>query len=418
MESFVSMESHAGQRHLPAKILLVNLSGKTLSNYLIILIILFGVLIALGAFWESDYNPLQEPVSSEFPSKTSVQLTKIIDRVFNQPGIVKYAAESQTKGTVQHQSLTWTQYEYTVRVEDRTLVLKLISELSEAIDASGGEVFQTYNQPKEHQTTLVIGVGSFITHQIVFDWPPPVVVESPSLPPTPQPEIPEKQEEPATQFRAAIVIDDLGTSTLTAHRLLELKEDFTFSVLPHLEKSTEVAILLHEHQKEVFLHLPMEPLDYPKEFPGKGAIMANMPAEEIRQTIEYNLQTVPFVAGVNNHMGSRLTANSGEMHVVLQHLQERGLFFLDSRTTGRSVAYSLAQQMELKSAKRHIFLDNEASLHAVKSQLMKLASLAEQGQPAIAIGHPKEATLRALAEMLPEFKRRGITIVRVSQLMH
>lgn len=401
---------------MPAKSLLVNLSGKTLSNYLIILIILFGVLIALGAFWESDYNPLQEPVSSEFPSKTSAQLTKIIDRVFNQPGIVKYAAESQKKGPVQHQSLTWTQYEYTVRVEDRTLVSKLISELSEAIDASGGEIFQTYNQPKKHQTTLVIGIGSFITHHIVFDWPPPVVVESPS--PTPQPEIREKQEEPATQFRAAIVIDDLGTNTLTAHRLLELNEDFTFSVLPHLEKSTEVATLLHEHHKEVFLHLPMEPLDYPREFPGKGVIMTNMPAEEIRQTIEYNLQTVPFVAGVNNHMGSRLTANSGKMHVVLQHLQERQLFFLDSRTTGRSVAYSLAQHMELKSAERHIFLDNEANLYAVKRQLMKLASLAEQGQPAIAIGHPKEATLRALAEMLPEFKRRGITIVRVSQLMH
>ena len=106
------------------------------------------------------------------------------------------------------------------------------------------------------------------------------------------------------------------------------------------------------------------------------------------------------------------------MQVVLQDLQERGLCFLDSRTTGRSVAYMLAQQMELKSAKRHIFLDNEATPEAVKRQLMKLASLAEQGEAAIGIGHPKKATLQALAEMLPEFKRRDITIVRASQLMH
>ena len=174
----------------------MDISGKTLSNYLIVFIVLFGVLIALGAFWESDYNPLQEPVTSEFPSKTSAQLTKIIDRVFKQPGIVKYADESQTKGTVQHQSLTWTQYQYRVRVEDQRLVSKVISELSEAIDASGGEIFQTYNQPKKHQTTLVIGIGSFITHQIMFDWQPPIVGEPPaSTPqPTPQPEIPEKQE--------------------------------------------------------------------------------------------------------------------------------------------------------------------------------------------------------------------------------
>jgi polysaccharide deacetylase 2 family uncharacterized protein YibQ len=231
--------------------------------------------------------------------------------------------------------------------------------------------------------------------------------------PTPSPQ----PERPTAQFRTAIVIDDLGSNVFVVQRLLDLNEDFTFSILPHLEKSAEVATLLHERQKEAFLHLPMEPQSYPATSPGKGAIMTNMDSEQIRQTIEENLQTVPFVAGVNNHMGSRLTADWEKMQVVLQHLRNHQLAFLDSRTTGATVAYKVARQLGLKTAQRKVFLDVMPGTDFVKSQLYELASLAEQGKPAIAIGHPKPETLQALEEMLPEFKRRNIKIVRVSEFM-
>ena len=105
------------------------------------------------------------------------------------------------------------------------------------------------------------------------------------------------------------------------------------------------------------------------------------------------------------------------MRVVLQNLAHHHLFFLDSRTTASSVAYSLAQQLGVRSAKRKVFLDVVPQIDFVKNQLHELASLAEQGKPAIAIGHPKEVTLQALKEILPEFKRRNIKIVRVSQFM-
>ena len=145
--------------------------------------------------------------------------------------------------------------------------------------------------------------------------------------------------------------------------------------------------------------------------------MSNMAPKQVHQMIAQNLQTVPFAVGVNNHMGSRLTADREKMHVVLQNLSHHQLFFLDSRTTASSVAYSLAQQLGVKSAERKVFLDVIPHIDFVKNQLHELASLAEQGKPAIAIGHPKEATFQALKEMAPEFKRRNIKIVRVSQFM-
>jgi polysaccharide deacetylase 2 family uncharacterized protein YibQ len=313
------------------------------------------------------------------------------------------------KTTEQPDPVSWGRYDYTVRLKTFTTFSNLMYGLSEAIHASGGEIFQTYFQPDKQRATIVIGVGSFITHNIIFSWlPSPVFPES-----SPSP----AQNETTKHFNVAIVIDDLGANTQVVSRLLEFNEDFTFSILPHQEKSTEIATLLHKHHKEILLHLPMEPQNYPAQSPGEGAIMSNMAPQRVHQTIAQNLQTVPFAVGVNNHMGSRLTADWERMHVVLQNLAYHQLFFLDSRTTASSVAYSLAQQLGVKSAERKVFLDVIPEIDFVKNQLHELVSLAEQGKPAIAIGHPKEATLHALKEMMPEFKLRNIKIVRVSQFM-
>ena len=146
--------------------------------------------------------------------------------------------------------------------------------------------------------------------------------------------------------------------------------------------------------------------------------MMNMSLETIQQIIDRDLRTVPFVVGVNNHMGSRLTANHEKMQKVLQVLRQHNLFFLDSRTTNASVAYTLAQQLRIPSAERKVFLDNEPGVHYAKSQLYELVSLAEQGKPAIAIGHPHETTLQALKEILPELKQKNIKIIRASQLLN
>lgn len=309
--------------------------------------------------------------------------------------------ETRTVEKERQRGKMWTTYEFHAHLSDQAALAPLLQRISETIETGGGEIFQTYSQPDERRTTLVIGVGTLITHTVVISWPE---VEAPVV----------QQPQP---FRAAIVIDDLGTSIPVVERLLALNEPLTFSILPHQKASAEIAELLHARQQEILLHLPMEPQGYPATSPGKGAILSNMTAEQIHRQIDENLASVPFASGVNNHMGSRLTAQAGMMQTVLKELQQRQLFFVDSRTTDATVAFRLAQQLGLKSAERKVFLDANPGADFARNQLLRLAELAEQGQPAIAIGHPKETTLRALEEMLPEFQRRNINIVSVSELL-
>ena len=208
-------------------------------------------MFALGAFWERDPS-LQQP-SPIFPSRSSAQLSTAIENVFDSSDIVFTSSEtpqeysrSSSNTTSPEPTIRWIKHDYSASLDDHARLSPVVQQLSDTMTVYGGEIFQTYIEPENHQARLVIGVGTFITHHIVFTWPPPpVIAESP----------PASTEEPAAQFRAAIVIDDLGANTLTVQRLLDLQADLTFSVLPHLEKSTEVAQLLHNHQREIFLHL-------------------------------------------------------------------------------------------------------------------------------------------------------------------
>lgn len=380
----------------------------TLLLMLLLLVSLGGVLGA--AFWENTYQSPQEMAPIVFPERTSLRLNTIIEKALERIGGQTSEALIPLRTSIQREAASWNVYEYHIQLARPEMFTTFADYLSTAIYRSGGEIFQKYIQPEKRKATLVIGIGTFITHTLVFTWQPPTMPETPMV---------QQELSAAKPFKVAIVIDDLGANTQAVLRLLDFNEDFTFSVLPHLEYSTQVASLLHEHQKEILLHLPME-ANNSLENPGKGAIMSYMGLEQIRQTIEHNLLSVPFAVGVNNHMGSRMTADSGKITMVLQHLAHRHLFFLDSRTTASSVAYDVAQRLDLKSAARKVFLDADThlSVETVKARLRELAELAEHQQPAIAIGHPKEATLQALQEVLPEFKQRNIHIVRVSQFLH
>jgi polysaccharide deacetylase 2 family uncharacterized protein YibQ len=376
-------------------------------RFTIIGILVLLSFIIIGAFWGTDYNPLQDRSSPVFPIEKSVRLCSVIETELNRPGVLETTRHEKN---VHQEHVTWTAYEYAVRIEKPAVFSEIAAMLSESIAANDGQIFQTYFQAAERKASIVVGIGSFITHTLVLTWDLPLspVVEAPP------------QSAPGAakgQFKAAIIIDDLGASEQIVRRLLDLGEDFTFSVLPHFEESTAIATLLHDHQKEILLHLPMEAQNHSSGYAGKGAIMVKMTPDIIQRTIQQDLQFVPYVVGVNNHMGSRLTTDPAKMQTVLQTLHQDGLFFLDSRTTPSSIAYKTAQQLGVKSAERKVFLDVIPQYDFVKQQLLELAALAERGEPAIAIGHPKDATLRALKVMLPEFKRRNIQIVRLSQFV-
>ncbi|PID58526.1 hypothetical protein CSB45_03000 [candidate division KSB3 bacterium] len=373
------------------------------------LLIILG-LILVNAFRKGEYIPLSVTRSTApFPDKASERLSHSLQNIFEQSALIHaYRKTSVTPPDNGEERPGKRRQEYHARLERKAELPRVIERISTEIESHGGKIFQTYVDSHKQQAVIVIGVESAITHQLVLTWKPPVTTPTPPTTPS----------EPPARFRAAIIIDDLGSNLSFINSLLDLNADLTYSILPHLQKSTEIATMLHERQKEILLHLPMEPQDYPAISPGKGALFSRMTRDQIQRTIEWDLQSVPFASGVNNHMGSKLTSNWGAMKAVLEYLHAHKLFFVDSRTSGSTIAYTLAQQIGLQSAQRQVFLDVVPETQAVKAQLQKLALLAEQGKPAIAIGHPKSATLKALQNMLPEFRARHIQIVRISEFTH
>ena len=231
-----------------------------------------------------------------------------------------------------------------------------------------------------------------------------------------EPASPSKQL-PGTGPRLVVVIDDLGESLHQARELAALNFPVTFAVLPQSSKTREVARLASPRGKDVLLHHPMEPRDYPhRADPGPGALFVGMAEEDVLTVLAENLAQVPQAIGVNNHMGSRFTADSAGMEVVLHDLKQRGLFFLDSLTTGDSVVQKQARKIGLTHLRRHIFLDNVQDVQAILFQLRKAETLALSAGEVIAIGHPYPETLEALKIWERERDQR-IRLVSVSDIL-
>jgi polysaccharide deacetylase 2 family uncharacterized protein YibQ len=218
-------------------------------------------------------------------------------------------------------------------------------------------------------------------------------------------------------LRAAIVIDDVGNDAEAARKLVALDYPLTFSVLPYLRYTEESAQDAHRGGHEVMLHMPMEPEPNGHATPGKGAILVGMSAADVREVVENDLEAVPYVAGVNNHMGSRATQDSALMADVMKTLANRHLYFIDSRTTAASVALEAARRQHLPSFYRTVFLDDTETVAYTLGQLREFRQTVEQQGVALAIGHPHATTIDALEKFLPEFERADIELVTPSQIV-
>jgi uncharacterized protein len=220
----------------------------------------------------------------------------------------------------------------------------------------------------------------------------------------------------------AIIIDDMGHDRAAADELLALPFPLTISILPHLPLSAEVAEEAHRRGDQILLHLPMEP-----EAGGRGSeggvtqeqteLRVGMSPDQVSATLAGMLETVPHTAGVNNHEGSRATADAPLMQALMPALRERNLFFIDSRTTAATVAYATAESDGVPAASRKVFLDDMPTKEAVRGQLELAAKEAARDGSAIAIGHPHPATIAVLAQELPELEARGIRLVFASDLV-
>ncbi len=214
----------------------------------------------------------------------------------------------------------------------------------------------------------------------------------------------------------AIIIDDLGNGYSRDERAVRLPGQVTCSFLPHTRYTPELAELAHRLNKDVLLHLPMQSTE--AEPLGPGALTLDMDARELRQTFLSSLASVPHAIGINNHMVSLLTQHPGHMLWLMQVMSERGdLFFVDSFTVAKSVAYRIAAENRIPNLKRDVFLDAERGQRAVQAQFQRLLDTARKNGVALAIGHPYPETLTVLETLLPTLPDRGVRLVPVSQLI-
>lgn len=213
-----------------------------------------------------------------------------------------------------------------------------------------------------------------------------------------------------------IIIDDLGNGLREGKRAIALPAPVACAILPHTPHAIRLARDAHRAGKEVLLHLPMESLT--DEAPGPGVLDSSMPAREFLYTLAFDLTTVPHAVGVNNHMGSRLTQDPASMQLLMQALRNRGdLFFVDSRTSPRSVAARLASENGVPVIVRNVFLDNEPGTEAIRAQLEATLAIARREGTALAIGHPHPRTLSVLEEWLPTLAGQNVKLVPLTELL-
>jgi len=258
----------------------------------------------------------------------------------------------------------------------------------------------------------------------------------------------------------AIIIDDWGnTQNETTRGLLRLNEALTLSILPGLPYSRQYALKATDlalpaavstvgpagdasrqrlargcpvtlsltrrrggepprRRREIMLHLPMEPQGYPGINPGKAFIRVGMGRDEMETLVADALTSLPGVTGVNNHMGSAATADRATMERLMDVLESRNLFFLDSMTTSRSTAAEVARGAGLATLTSRLFLDQaKRDREQVRTLLARLVQAARATGGVVGICHPYPETLAVLAEELPRYRRAGIRFVTASELL-
>jgi len=253
--------------------------------------------------------------------------------------------------------------------------------------------------------------------------PKPEMVEPASPPPAPVAVLPAGR--PAWQAYAvparpgpamiAVIIDDMGVDRRRSAKVVELPGPLTLSFMTYAAHLSEQAGAAHARGHELMMHMPMQPLGTMD--PGPDVLSDNLPPDELRRRIESDLSRFQGYVGVNNHMGSRFTAYAPGMRLVMEALHQRGLLFIDSMTTGKSVGLATAREAQVPAAARNIFLDDVDDEAAVTAQLVKAEAQAKKNGTVIVIGHPHDNTVAALSAWLPGLAGRGITLVPVTEIV-
>lgn len=215
---------------------------------------------------------------------------------------------------------------------------------------------------------------------------------------------------------ASIIIDDLGNNLHYGNAIVTLPAALTIAVLPDAPFTRDIARLAARHHKEVMLHLPMQSVEHHRYSP--GMLDLHMTKKEFIRQLRIDLSAVPYVRGVNNHMGSLLTRHPGHMSWLMDELSHRGnLYFIDSKTTNKSIADKIASEHMVPNLSRDFFLDPDDKPGTLDKQFELFIKKINRRGYALAIAHPYPATIKFLKAHLDELKQQGITLIPVSQLI-
>ncbi len=277
--------------------------------------------------------------------------------------------------------------------------------------------------------TVLVIIAGVLSHHMLLRKRPVEPVVKPRATKIPRFEVyPEKEVPPHKPIpkpvpaipkelpKIAIIIDDIGYDKEIVKKFLGLNAVFTFSILPYSPFQKSIARSVHSKGLDVMLHLPMEPNEYPVINPGPGALLTSMSPDQLLNQLDKDLDSVPFIKGVNNHMGSKMTTVSTQLYQILSVLKKRNLFFIDSRTTTETLCKPSAQLLQVPFAQKDVFLDHIQERDFIRKQIRLLIHIAKRHGEAIGIAHPYDATYDVLRELLPELKTKAI-LVRASDVV-
>ncbi|NWF92496.1 MAG: divergent polysaccharide deacetylase family protein [Syntrophaceae bacterium] len=360
-----------------------------------LLCFLLGVLLTAGGY---IYLTREKPFSPEDFSKKVFLADQVIHGQLYQIGISKKDVISRQSVVKREGDMTWEESLLKIVISP-SLSLPLIEENFKRGLFPLGRPVHVKSARTSNSLQLEVKVMGRMTHHLTFVYARPPALGIGLRP------------------RVAFVIDDLGAELSISREVLRWDVPLTLSILPFTPYAKTIALEAQQRGKEVILHLPMEPHDYPKIKPGQGALLQKMDEKELLRQLSRDIEAVPHIKGVSNHMGSRLMEDPEKMRIILSELKRRGLFFLDSRTTAQTVGLQTAKSLGLAALERNVFLDNSQNESDIKTELERLVQISLSTGKAIAIGHPHPSTIKSLKEMIPKIKEKGIDIVPLSSLL-
>jgi hypothetical protein len=270
---------------------------------------------------------------------------------------------------------------------------------------------------------LVIPSVLILSLAILFTWwkaPPKEKREGQIVaPPIPAEEKKEAKKEETRQPppRLALIIDDGGYNTAKFKGMLGMGKAMTFAILPNTPHAREAALLAHRDGSEVMLHLPMEPKEEELYSLEKGTVLTGMSHREIQKILLNDLKQIPYVRGVNNHMGSKATEDSKVMQALMEGLKNEKLYYIDSHTSSHSLGPEMARRAGVACAQNCRFIDRDKDIDAIRGAVRLAMRKAKKEGKAVAIGHPDPLTAQAIKEMIPEIEREGIRLVFASEVV-